>query len=553
MGGFRNMGFCKVAVAGAIALLLGGCAGGASTPDAADVMDAMVDVQTDPGPAMDLGEHDANRDFGEDPIDVASDDFRDDKTSSDVGEDDGLSDAAPDVSLSKLWDDLVPAGGGQLGTIVGVASHMNVAEGEDAERDFEFSAYKEFSNFRIRRGTRWNNVEPAQDEWHMERVSAGPTQAAASGVRFMPLLAYGNKWAQDDPEIYGTVRIDDYADYAGHMAATFCETTKDYEIWNEQNVTRFWHVTPNPEKYADLLIAASIAIRAACPDARVVFGGITSYDDVDMWDRWGFLRRALEARPQLCDSFDAVALHPYTWFQYETPEHDEVMTEDAIRHGQTWMTQIARDILADAGCGGKSLLFTELGWPTYDLTDVQVARFAVRSLLLAARDGVEGWYWYTFWDDEPESGGIRPHENYFGLWRWPGKDGSVREAKPAWHALKAADAVLGQYRFARDLGPALGLPNDVYALAFVDNNGDITLALWDGREMPDVWLDGVDDGGPDTTFALDLPLPDCATGTRLRDMMGAECDSGPGGMQVALTLTPEVQYLMINCGPPADR
>mgnify|MGYP000971751820 FL=1 len=246
-------------------------------------------------------------------------------------------------------------------------------------------------------------------------------------------------------------------------------------------------------------------------------------------------------------------MDPYTWFQYDSPENGEALTEFAARDSQSAMTRIARDILEDAGCGDMPLLFTELGWPTYDLTEEQVARFAVRSLLLAARDGVEGWYWYTFWDDEPESGGIRPHENHFGLWHWPGEDGTRREAKPAWHALKAADQMLGRHRFARDLGPALGLPNDVHVLAFVDDGGGIALALWDGREMPDVRLDGMDEGGPDTTFDLVLPLPDCAVGTRLFDMAGTELERPPGDAAVALTLTPEVQYLVIDCGTSRNR
>jgi hypothetical protein len=539
---------CGIALAFALALGIWGCGGGDAKPDLPDVQDAGIDLPVeDPGTPVDSGNPDAGRDPGETPDDVAVDVSEDDGASPEVAED------IPDVPPPPLWDGLAPAGGGTLGSIVGVASHMSVAAGEDVERAFELASYQEFSNFRIRRGMRWNNVEPAQDDWRWDRVSGGPADAYAAGIRFMPMLAYGNKWAQEDPEIYGTLNIADYADYAGHMAAMFCEQAKDYELWNEQDTERFWHMTPDPEKYADMLIASSAAIRQACPDARVVFGGITSYGELDMWDRWLFLRLALAARPQLCTAMDAVALHPYTWFQYDSPEHDEVLTEFATRDSQSAMTQIARAILEDAGCGDTPLLFTELGWPTYDLTEEQVARFAVRSLLLAARDGVEGWYWYTFWDDRPEDDAFRPHENHFGLWHWPGEDGSRRDAKPAWFALKGADQVLGHHRFARDLGAALGLPNDVYVLAFVDEAGGIALALWDGREMPDVWLDGVDEGGPDTTFDLVLPLPDCAVGTRLVDMVGAELDPPAGDATVALTLTPEVQYLVIDCGTPRDR
>ena len=450
-----------------------------------------------------------------------------------------------------LWDDLVGTGE-PVGGIVGVASHMSTSDDADPLRDFEFDQYAGFQGFRIRRGLRWNNVEPARDEWHFDQVSTPVTMAQARGVRILPLLAYGNSWAQDDPDSYGTLHIADYATYAGRMAAEFCATAKDYELWNEENITRFWDLPPDPAKYADLLIASAAAIRTACPDARVVFGGLASYDDVGLFDTWGFLRRALAARPEACAAFDALALHPYTWFQFDPPEHDEEVSFDVVKHSQTRMTTLARDILAAGGCAPKPILFTEVGWPSYDLTEDQVARYAARSLLLAARDGVEGWYWYTFWDDAPDSGGIRPEENHFGLWAWPGADDSVRRAKPAWLALKTAATLLGGSRFARDLGPALGLPNDVYCLAFVDDAGGVQLALWDGREVPDVTLDGEDAGGPDTTFALDLPLPGCTIVTSLWDMNGTMLETRPAGLTLPLLLTPQVQYLDLGCGPSAS-
>lgn len=117
------------------------------------------------------------------------------------------------------------------------------------------------------------------------------------------------------------------------------------------------------------------------------------------------------------------------------------------------MVQIARDMLAAAGCAPRPIWFTEVGWPSYELSEDQVGRFAARSLLLTARDGVDAWCWYTFWDNEPSSGGIRPHENYFGMYGWKGPDNTVRRAKPAWHATTGALDVLGMHRFFHILVP----------------------------------------------------------------------------------------------------
>ncbi len=457
-----------------------------------------------------------------------------------------LSPASNDVEGADApgpWGELVGTGS-RLGEIVGVASQMSTRAEPNSQRDFEYAQYAAWPGFWMRNGHRFDDAEPNPGEWHRERVSGSVDGAAAVGSRVLMGLDYSVWWAEDAGQS-GTVHLDDFAGYAGQMASWFCDTVKDYEIWNEPNLVRFWAPEPDPARYADLVLASAAAIEAACPDARVVFGGMSSYDDVPatMFDTWGFLRRALEARPELCDVVDVVGLHPYTWAQIASPEHDEVRTPKVTLHGQTAMTEIARAIWADAGCAPKPIYYTEVGWPSYQLSEEQVARWAIRSLLLTARDGVSAWCWYTFWDFDPITTGVRPHEHYFGLFGWPGEDGTVRRPKPAWEALTAGLGRLAASRFARDLAPALGLPADVYALVFVDDAGATTVALWDGRDDPDLTAEGPAQGGPDTIYELDLPLPPGTTSTTLTDLYGGPLPSPGAGASVHLTLTPAVQYL----------
>jgi hypothetical protein len=459
---------------------------------------------------------------------------------------DAPADVPADVPDLPLWTGLQGTGL-PLQQIAGVASQMDTKAPPNAERDFEYAQYAPYPGFRMRNGHRWEDVEKADGVWTFDGASGSVDGAKAGGTKVLMGLDYAPEWARDGEDM-GTVHIDDFASYAGGMAGRFCDSVKEYEVWNEPNIgSRFWQPAADPAKYADLVIASTAAIRAVCPDAQVAFGAMSSYDDVDLTDTWGFLRRALQARPGLCDSFDVLSLHPYTWFQFDPPEHDEWLGYGASRPSQTAMVQIARDMLTAAGCAQKPIWFTEVGWPSYELSEVQVARYAARSLLLTARDGVDAWCWYTFWDNEPSTTGLRPHEGYFGMYGWKGPDNTVRRAKPAWQATTGALDVLGMYRFARDLGPALGLPNDVYVLAFVDDAGQIALALWDGREMPDVTEDGATDGGPDTTYALDLPLPSCATGVELLDQDGAALPTPAAGPSTHIVLTTAVQYLKIAC------
>ncbi len=518
------------------ALVMQGCSGtgGQFDTGAGDVTgDVPGDVLTDSTVADDVD-------------DVAEDDRGTPDVEGDVADVMDATEVEQDDGPVVPWHEQLVPDGQKISELMGVASHMETSETGDAQTDFEFDQYEAVGGMRARRGFRWSDVEPVEGEFHWDRTNGAVTRAGEHGVKLMPVVYYGNNWAEDETSAYGSLDITKYANYAGKMAEQYCGTIKEYELWNEQNITRFWHIPPDPVKYADMVVLASQAIKAECPDAKVMFGGMTSYDDVDMFDTWNYLRRALAARPDLCDHMDGVALHPYTFLQYDSPEYDEEDWEYAKR-GQTWQTDVARQMLRDAGCKEMGIYYTELGWPTYDLTRDQVARYAARSMLIASRDRITGWYWYTFWDDDPsDASSIRPHENHFGLFEWPGADDTNRTPKPAWNALMAMHDIIGQSRLAADVSAIMGLPDDVYVLAFEDVDGQLVLAMWDGRDQPDVKYGVSGEGGADTTFLLDLELPPDAVSVSMFDMYGVEVSTAAATATMQVTLTPAVQYLKVD-------
>ena len=454
-----------------------------------------------------------------------------------------VDEATDDVSVVDPWADLEGTGP-LIGDMIGVSTHMRQSAGDDAKRAFEFETYSAWGGTRIRQDYHWHRIEPNDDEWHFEAVQTQVDMAREADVEIVALLAYGVSWAMDgDSE--DTIDAAEYGEFAGRVAQELCDDVKAYEVWNEENAKRFWDPAPNPAHYGDLLKAGYTAVKEACPDAVVLFGGLSSYDMTNTFDRWWFLREVHEAHPDIADYFDILALHPYTFLQFPAPEQDDTRSEAFLREGQSMMTEVARRYLADMGAENMPIWFTELGWPSYELTEARVGQFAPRSLLLAARDGVETWFWYTFWDAEPTTEGMRPHEAYFGLFGWAGDDGLERRPKPAFHAVSAAVALLGAARFARDISTALGLPNDVYALVFVTESDALTLALWDGRDFPDLRPDGIDAGGADTTHELVLTLPESATGAVLYDLEGAEIERLDADSPLELVLTPSVQYLAL--------
>ncbi|MBI5525810.1 MAG: hypothetical protein HY897_05705 [Deltaproteobacteria bacterium] len=470
--------------------------------------------------------------------------FSDGGPAADAGQ--GLPDAgggdagAPDAAAG-LWDGLAPVGP-RVRDALGVSTHMKQDEGDDPLRDFEFARYAELGGARIREDYHWHRIEPAEGGWHFESVATQAAMARTNGVKALAMLAYGVDWAMPDGTTSG-INPGKFGAFAGRVASEFCADIGEYEIWNEPNLSRFWTPGPDPAAYGGFLKAAHGAIKAACPGARVLSGGLSSWDDFDPFSRWGFLSGLHRSHPDICEYFDVLAIHPYTFNQKPSPEHDW-RSGGISFESQPAMTALARERLDEMGCPEKPLWFTEAGWPSYELDEPAQGRYLARSALLALRDGVEAYFWYTFWDGEPVTTGERPHENYFGLFGWPGGV-DPRRAKPAWLALKGLADVLGNARFSRDLSGDLGLPADIHALAFLRDDGAVVCALWDGRDDPDVANDGADEGGPGTTFDLDLPLPRGAAGYRLLGIDGRELSEGGPAAALRVTLTPEVKYLEI--------
>ncbi len=438
------------------------------------------------------------------------------------------------------WDTL-EAKGEAVRDMLGVSSHMKQDEGENWRRDLEFEKYQELGGAWIREDYHWHKIEPVDDEWHFEKVSTQVDMARQTGSHILAMLAYTVDWAIDEGE-YSSMDPAEYAEFAGAVAAEFCDDIKHYEIWNEPNLTRFWKPEPDPNFYGQMLKAAYASIKTACPDAKVLFGGLSALDDNDPVNWWAFADRVYENHPDICQSFDIMAIHPYTFNQEFSPERDYLINDEVFLPGQTWMTDIIRDKMTTMGCGDAPVWYTEAGWPSYDIDEEIQGHFLARSVLIAAKDGIERYFWYTFWDSEPRDG-WRPHESFFGLYAWPGTDEDVIRPKPAWVAMKGLEDVIGDYRFAGDLSPYFNLPNDVYVLAFTQEGGQVALALWDGRDNPDGSLAQEGEGGWDTSYDLTLTLPESATNLVRFAIDGTETERPEATATLEMKLTPEVQYL----------
>jgi hypothetical protein len=146
----------------------------------------------------------------------------------------------------------------------------------------------------------------------------------------------------------------DYADFVAAAARRYAPLGVDvWEIWNEPNVAQFWQ-HPDPVAYTRLLQAAATALRAAEPRPTILTGGVApASDSRSSVSPTRFVQGIYDAGGR--DSFDAVAVHPYTF-------PDDPTTR--VSSNAFLQTRDVHAIMAAHGDGAKLVWATEVGAPT---------------------------------------------------------------------------------------------------------------------------------------------------------------------------------------------
>jgi hypothetical protein len=167
---------------------------------------------------------------------------------------------------------------------------------------------------------------------------------------------------------------------------------RQWQIWNEPNLTLFWTPQPFAKRYVALLKASRRAVRAEDPGARIVLAGLPNIS-------WVALRQIYEAGGR--GSFDAVALHPYT----STPAN--IMRLVRLARTETrrfhdarvpiWLTEISWAASRGQAKGPPGLVTDERGQATR-------LREALRRLAQARKQyRIQKVIWYTWLSREGSS------------------------------------------------------------------------------------------------------------------------------------------------------
>jgi polysaccharide biosynthesis protein PslG len=212
-----------------------------------------------------------------------------------------------------------PAGNPQLaGKPISFAILEDYDKGEDlAEIALDFQLMQELEIDTLRCSFGWDDYEPEQGEYDFEWLEEFVTLADQHGIKIRPYIGYTPEWAgaegSDDDVYWNNPPADPEAwyDFVYNLALTLKDhpNVLSYEIYNEINDPVWWD--GSIEAYQETLKQASLAIRAADPDAQMILAGLVFPDD----DWLGPITEEGYAQYYEITPFHA---YPETWSEPET-------------------------------------------------------------------------------------------------------------------------------------------------------------------------------------------------------------------------------------------
>jgi hypothetical protein len=308
--------------------------------------------------------------------------------------------------------------------VVGVQFHGTWTDLSDSDRERILDALVANGVTWVRVDVSWSMLEPRRgehdDKWAGPLVDRVLTMAHERGLKVLGMFWLTPGWANGGAG--RRVLPDDPADYARALAwaaERWRDQVQAWEVWNEPNSEEFL-APPDPAGYVRLLKAAYPAVKAANPDARVVFGG-TQYVDTD------WIAKAYEYGAE--GSFDVMAVHPYQGLASLPPEA-------GTDGGPQRLTATGRlvALMRAEGQLDVPIWFTEFGWSVHEnqpdtpawnrgVTERAQADYLRRTLSLVRGKfpEVTNVFWYTSRD--LTTGKV--HQDHRGLLR---RDFSPRPA-----------------------------------------------------------------------------------------------------------------------------
>jgi hypothetical protein len=383
----------------------------------------------------------------------------------------------------------------------------------------------------VRTPIHWNQIEPEDvDPVDYDWAVIDETLAAArddmGGFRLIATIETAPAWAATFPD--GPIHVDKLPEFAEFVGAVVERYDGDgledvpgslkvdhWEIYNEPDAGARvgkprWG--DDGDAYAQMLATIYGPVKAANPQAQVVFGGIASdwFEDQGGPFVRSFLDDVLGAGGGAY--FDVMNFHYYPAFSFNWATAGPGLLEK---------TQYIRDKLAEYGLADKPMMISEAGWYRDDPSNPSIqASYVVELFTQSLAGDVKVMIWWMLYDPGGQFAD-------YGLV----SDDAVPVAAPSLGAYQTAVDQLGGAIFKRRLTTAETGASDMEAFQFEDpaNNRNVIVA----------WLDPIDSS---KSKSLQLTAP-AAT---VYDMYGAShlvTDGADGKIKV--TVGKEPVYIAI--------
>ena len=295
-----------------------------------------------------------------------------------------------------------------------------------SDQDRTAAALKDVGASWVRLNANWADAEPTKgqyDSWWLAHYDRAIDLARASGARIVLMSYQSPAWASGSTNRETPPKNPaDFAHYMGFLASRYKGKVEAYEVWNEENIPRFWSTGPDPAAYVALLKPAYVAIKQADTAAKVVFGGLSLND-------YAFVEGAYASGAK--GYFDIMSVHPYT-----CGRPPEAISREPDNRMTSWSFTAYREVRNSMLARGddKPIWFTEFGWSTTTqscgVSEATQADDLIHSYRLIEEDPyVQVALWYNFrnnyWNRDEDT-----IEARYGLMR------TDFSPKPAYNALK---------------------------------------------------------------------------------------------------------------------
>ena len=130
----------------------------------------------------------------------------------------------------------------------------------------------------------WDDYEPARGHYDFTWLKQFVALADQYGIKLRPYVGYTAPWAGHhggDDRIYWNdppANLQDWYDFVYNLVTALkpCPNVLSYEFYNEENDSFWWE--GKISQYGRTLRQASLAVRAANPNAKVILGGFVFPD-----------------------------------------------------------------------------------------------------------------------------------------------------------------------------------------------------------------------------------------------------------------------------------